>query len=49
MSPGPLHPGSAWCAWCGESITIGLVSPGGVAYHLACWRRRVAFVRRRDG
>jgi hypothetical protein len=27
VSPGPLHPTSVWCAWCGESITIGLVRP----------------------
>ncbi|HXJ79299.1 MAG TPA: hypothetical protein VMS64_11520 [Candidatus Methylomirabilis sp.] len=40
---------SIWCAWCGESITMAFVSPGGVVYHIGCWRRRVPLVGRKDG
>ena len=33
------------CAWCGESLALGIVTPGGVVYHLACRRRRDAIRR----
>ena len=46
MSPGPLHPTPTWC---GESVTIAFVSPGGVVYHLAGWRLRVTRVGQKDG
>ncbi len=36
---------SAWCAWCGRRITVGLVTSGGVVFHLVCWRRRRAVLR----
>jgi hypothetical protein len=35
-----------WCAWCNQPIRIGIVTEGGVVYHLACWRQRLALLRR---
>jgi hypothetical protein len=29
--PGPLwNPQIMWCPWCGERITLGVVTPGGI-------------------
>jgi hypothetical protein len=35
-----------WCPWCGERITLGVVTPGGIVYHAAGWRGRVELLRR---
>jgi hypothetical protein len=36
-------------AWCGERITLGVVTPGGIVYHAACWRRRILLLRNAKG
>jgi hypothetical protein len=36
---------SANCIWCGSAIHLGIVTAGGVAWHLACWRKRQAIMR----
>jgi hypothetical protein len=35
----------AMCAWCGLAICLGIVTRGGVVWHLECRRRRQHFVR----
>jgi hypothetical protein len=35
-----------WCPWCGERIILGVVTPGGIVYHAACWRKREKMLRR---
>ena len=37
---------SVHCIWCGAAIRIGIVTAGGVVWHLACWRKRQALMRR---
>jgi len=37
-----------WCPWYGERIILGLVTPGGIVYHAACWRRRADLLRNAD-
>lgn len=33
------------CAWCGLAIRLGIVTRGGVVWHLACWRAREQLLR----
>ena len=38
---------SCWCAWCGESVTTGVVIAGAVVYHEFCWWRRARVIAER--
>ena len=41
----PWNPHAMWCPWCGERIILGVLTPGGIVYHAACWRRRGEMLR----
>ena len=34
-----------FCAWCAAPMRMGVVTPGGVEYHLPFWRAREALIR----
>jgi hypothetical protein len=47
-NPGPAmeSSGAMWCPWCGRRIKLGIVTPGGIVYHVWCWRRRAILLAR---